>query len=285
MPGFRIIGFKTVSLQAGNNAYPEGYHAGDSHGLSHVDSNLNSFNIVYGVNIFGINGTFGYYNRYYPAWLRGSLATSLISSPDKSINKMAIQSTDLKKAYTDDIADLLKMLTPTLSSTKSLATKASADLSISKNTTQGTDLSVLVDGFVEETAAGVQTDHTSQAREATANDLNLCPMSDTVLDKIYIGSSVPFYRIWIVYGTAGVGNWTNATYYWNGAWTAVVGEVDNTSSFQSTAGTKSITHTPQGDWVTSVIQGMNLYWLMVRTDNFVSRTTKPLGTRIFVSIA
>jgi hypothetical protein len=109
-------------------------------------------------------------------------------------------------------------------------------------------------------------------------------MSDTVLDKIYIGSNYPFWQAQIQVGTNGAGNWTNVSYYWNGAWTAVVGENDGSNSFLQGTGLKFISHVPQGDWALSIIQGMNLYWMMVRTDNWVNRVTKPLGTQIWVAI-
>jgi hypothetical protein len=224
-----------------------------------------------------------YYHRFYPATLSSSVAIGLAAIA-QSITKNTSLTLPYKFTYNDDPADLIKRITPTMDSSKSVTTIAASDQSIAKNAFARTDLSIPVDGFVEETAAGVQTDHTSQAKSATANDLNLCPMSDTVLDKIYIGSNFKFYRVWMTYGTAGIGNWTNVCYYWNGAWTVCVGEVDNTSNFLAAAGIRSISQTVQGDWALSNIMGYNLFWMMIRTDNFVNRTTKPLGTQIFVSI-
>ena len=131
----------------------------------------------------------------------------------------------------------------------------------------------------------IRTDHTTEARDAAANDLNLNPMSDTVLDKVYIGSNYKFWQAQVLLGATGVGNWTNSWYYWNGAWVPVFDEHDGTNEWQFGTGLGMVSHTPQGDWVPSVIQGMNLYWLMVRTDNWVSRATKPLGSQIWVAIA
>jgi len=94
-------------------------------------------------------------------------------------------------------------------------------------------------------------------------------MSDTVLDKIYIGSNYPFWQAQIQVGTNGAGNWTNVAYYWNGAWTAAVDENDGSGDFCAGTGLKFVSHSPQGDWVQTAILGMNLYWMMIRTDNFV----------------
>ena len=48
----------TVSLDPASNAYPEGYHLGDSGGLSAVDTDLVASKIKDGVAIFGVLGTF-----------------------------------------------------------------------------------------------------------------------------------------------------------------------------------------------------------------------------------
>lgn len=131
----------------------------------------------------------------------------------------------------------------------------------------------------------VQRDNTTNAQSAAAGDLRLNPMSPLLNDRIYIGSRFPFYRAWANYSQAGIGNWTNAWYYWNGAWVPVVGEDDQTSEWQTAAGIRRIEHTPQGDWALTTIMGMNLYWIMSQTDNFVNQIQPPLGSQIFVSIA
>jgi hypothetical protein len=276
----------TVTVVAGSNTYPQGYHAGDALGLKHKEPNLQAAFISAGVNIFGTIGTYGYFDRYYPVIINSSLSVLALPAPAQSIGKNAPLVTVLKRAYDDQPADYIKRITPILSSAKSVTTIAAADQSIAKNAPIKNGVCLLCDGFVEETAAAVQTDHTAEAREGTANDLNLCPMSDTVLDKIYIGSNYIFWQAQIQVGTVGAGNWTNVIYYWNGAaWTAVIDENDGSSSFfHAPSGMKFISHTPQGDWALLNIMGMNLYWIMVRTDNFVNRVTKPLGSQIWVAL-
>jgi hypothetical protein len=275
----------TVALVAGSNAYPQGYHVGDALGLKHIEPNLQAAFIVAGVNIFGTVGTQGLFDRYFPATIDSTMATA-IKAVAQLYNVDVTLLTELIYAYLDAPADLISRLTPVIGAVDAQNVIAAADHSSNHNAPMKGGLSLLVDGFVEETAAAVQTDHTAEAREATANDLNLCPMSDTVLDKIYIGSNYKFWQAQIRVGTVGAGNWTNVPYYWDGgAWAAVIDESDGSSSFfHAPAGLKTITHTPQGDWALSVIQGMNLYWMMIRTDNYVNRVTKPLGTQIWVAI-
>jgi hypothetical protein len=273
----------TVALDPASNAYPAGYHAGDPLGLSHVDTDLHDFNIVYGVTIFGVSGIFGYFDRFYKLEILSSKGTSKPTLAGL-VSKNAQIGNQILAAYADDPASYIRLIQLAINSTKSLS-KPTVAGTVSKNTPVGTDISILVDGFVEETAAAVQTDKTAQARSGAIGDLNLCPMTPALNDKIYIGCALPFYRVWVNYSQAGAGNWSNGVYYWNGAWVAALGVDDQTSDFQATAGIRRIDHTPQGDWVVSVILGMNLYWLMVRTDAFVNQTVAPLGSQVFVSIA
>jgi len=225
-----------------------------------------------------------YLNRYFPVSLDLEDAEAIVGV-GQSHNENAPIASSHVQAYGDAPADYIRRLTPAIALVDAETVLVGPDQTIAKTSTPRSALSILCDGFVEETAAAVQTDHTAEAREATANDLNLNPMSDTVLDKIYIGSNYKFWQAQVQVGISGVGNWTNTWYYWNGAWTPVVGEIDGAVEWQFGAGLGLISHTPQGDWVTSLIQGKTLYWLMCRTDNFGSRTTKPLGSQIWVAIA
>lgn len=221
---------------------------------------------------------------YLPISISSALYTAIVAA-SQSVSKNAALAITKKYTTGDDPADGIKQIQLPLSSAKSLSVKAAADQAVAKNVPVKCGLSILVDGFVEETALGVQTDHTAAARDGTANDLNLNPMSDTVLDKIYIGSNYKFWQAQMQLGTQGVGNWTNAWYYWNGvAWVAVVGELDGANEWQASPGLTFINHTPQADWALTTILGMNLYWLMSRTDAFVNRTTKPLGSQAWVAI-
>jgi len=227
-----------------------------------------------------------YYNRYYPAtaYLLPPSLTKI--SLAKSAGLMEHPGTVFKHAHIDDEPDYIKRFTPVITFAKSLAVKSNIDHVVSKTPHIGTDLSILIDGFVEETAAGVQTDHTALAKSGTLNDISLCPMTGAQDDRVYIGSNFKFYRVWMQYDTTGVGNWTNVCYYWDGAaWVACVDANDETSSFTAAPGIYKMDHTPQAGWALKTIQGKDLYWMMVSTDNFVNQVVKPLGTQIFVSIA
>ncbi len=225
-----------------------------------------------------------YLNRYFPFTIYlNDPAVSVIAAPDKTISKNASLTRDYKKAYTDDPANYIKRLLATIASTDAQNVIAAADHSIAKNGPLACSIEVLVDGFVEETAVGAQTDKTAEARSGTADDINLPPFT-AVNDKIYIGSAWPFWQAWVNVTTNGSGNWVNSCYYWNGAWTACVDEGGD-ADFQAGARWIRVQHTPQGDWALSVIQGMNLYWMKIETTAWVSEAVAPLGGQIFIAIA
>lgn len=159
---------------------------------------------------------------------------------------------------------------------------------ITANTDHTATVAALAGGADNTWQAGdtykVMFDKTSQAQSAAANDMPLNPQMGTLGDKVYFGSTYKFWEVLCQLGTQGVGNWTNAYSYWNGAWTAVVDENDGSNEWQTAAGLKMISHTVQGDWVTTTLMGKNLYWLKSECSNFVNQATKPLGTQAWVAI-
>ncbi len=211
---------------------------------------------------------------YIPAWVSASHSEG-IATIDHSHAKNAPIDSNHVQNYVDDVANLLKMLDATVATSKAHSV-VSVDRSHAKTISPGRDIAILVDGAVSETAVGVQTDETAAARSGAVDDMNLCPMTGALGDKYYLGFSLPFRRVYVYVSTAGAGNWTNQTYYWNGAWTLVADEDDQTAQFQ-VAATRRIDWTMPGDWVQSIIQGMNLYWIKIETTNFVNQVTKPLG--------
>jgi hypothetical protein len=205
-------------------------------------------------------------------------------TPDQAIAKSGSLGSSHKETVGDAPADLIKLLSPSPAIIDAEAVLAGPDQTYNDTVQPLSALSILCDGFVEETAAAVQTDKTAQARDAAANDLNLNPMTPAANDKVYIGSNYPFWQIQLMLGTPGVGNWLNSWYYWNGAWVSVVDELDGSNEWQYGAGMTTISHTPQGDWVPCVIQGKNLYWLRSNTDAFTNQATAPLGNQVWVAI-
>jgi len=221
---------------------------------------------------------------YLPVPIESSHA-EVVVPVDQSVNKNAALASAHYQAYVDTPADYIRRLDRAIALTDAEAVLAGPDQTHNENASPHSALSILCDGFVEETAGAVQTDKTAQARDAVANDLNLNPMTPLVGDKVYVGSNYPFWQAQFQVDTIGVGNWTNQWYYWNGAWVPVVGEIDGANEWQYGPGFVTVSHTPQGDWVQQVIQAMNLYWLKCETTAFVNQITAPLGTQVWVAIA
>jgi hypothetical protein len=227
----------------------------------------------------------GSLNYYFPVSLESSHAEA-VTTPDHTIAEAADFDTDHKETCGDAPADYIKQLTPALVAADSAVMKAAADQSVANTIGPESALSIICDGFVEETAAAVQTDKTAQAQNPAANDLNLNPMTPALGDKIYIGSNYVFWQAQVLVGTIGVGNWLNSWFYWNGAWVPVINEIDGSNQWLFGPPTIThISHIPQGDWVQRVIQGMNLYWLMSDTTAFTNQITAPLGSQVWVAIA
>ncbi len=273
----------TVALVAGSNAYPQGYHVGDALGLSHVDTNLDPALISAGVNIFGVVGTLGYFDRWYPTPIDLSHG-EIIIPVDQSQNAPALIDSSHRQNYLDDVANYIKRIVSALAITdgESITTiDQSHDEPVAIISEGGAQL--LIAGAVADDG-GVETDETAAARDATANDMTLLPAAPAVGDAYMIGSTVKANRFWLNIGTAGAGNWTLVMKYWNGAaWANCVDEVETSAQFMS-SGLKYWQHTPQGDWALSVIQGMNLYWVRIELTNFVNLVTQPLGTQAWSEI-
>jgi hypothetical protein len=109
--------------------------------------------------------------------------------------------------------------------------------------------------------------------------MTLLPAAPAVGDAYMLGSTYKAHRLWLNVGTAGAGNWTLQLKYWDGAaWANAVDEIDTTNEFTA-SGLKYIQHTPQGDWASHAIQGMDLYWVRYEVVNFVNLVTQPKGTQ------
>jgi len=129
---------------------------------------------------------------------------------------------------------------------------------------------------------GVQTDETAAANNPTANDMTLLPATPAVNDAYYFGYSAPWDWLRLNIGTAGAGVWTITWEYWNGtAWVELPDIVDGTSHFGN-AGVNDVTFTRPGDWATTTILTMSLYWIRARVSSFTSITTQPLGTQAWI---
>jgi hypothetical protein len=116
--------------------------------------------------------------------------------------------------------------------------------------------------------------------------MNLFHTSIAQNDAYYFGSKVPFKRLILNMGQAGVGTWTIYWEYWDGdSWnqlTEATNHLSDGTANLKRSGTCYVNFTPPSDWAQNEPNtGMGtLYWIRFRiTDASPSLTTRPLGTQ------
>ncbi|KKL66695.1 hypothetical protein LCGC14_2142420, partial [marine sediment metagenome] len=127
------------------------------------------------------------------------------------------------------------------------------------------------------------TDETTEANDASADDITLLPAVPEVEDMYYFGYSSPFDRLILNVGTAGAGSWVIAWEYWNGnTWELLPDLTDGTDAF-TTVGTNDVAFTQPTDWMANTINAQGpFYYIRARVDIFTSITTQPLGTQAWI---
>ena len=128
------------------------------------------------------------------------------------------------------------------------------------------------------------TDETTEANNATANDMTLLPATPAVDDAYYFGYATAWDWANINIGTAGAGTWTITWEYWNGSiWVALPSDrfYDTSNGFRA-SGMQSISFHRPGDWVGYDVDGVTLFWIRGRVSAYSSVTTQPLGTQAWI---
>lgn len=131
---------------------------------------------------------------------------------------------------------------------------------------------------------GVFTDETTEANEATANDMTLFPAVPVAgVDRYNIGSSVKFGRLALNVSTVGTGTYTVVFEYFNGSiFTPLSGVVDGTGNFKN-AGLNQITFTIPDDWATTTINSQGPFFYIRAEIQTGTVTAVPLGQQAFLS--
>ena len=147
----------------------------------------------------------------------------------------------------------------------------------------GAGLDVLVrarnQGFPNAAVAddgGVQTDETTNANSPSTNDMTLTPTTPAVGDAYYFGHNEEFEQLKVWVTTAGAQQ-TITWEYWNGAWTALSGVTDGTSSF-TTTGDNIVSWTLPGDWADTTVNTQGPYrYVRARVSAIGGAPTGALG--------
>lgn len=131
------------------------------------------------------------------------------------------------------------------------------------------------------------TDDTTDANEATINDVLLAPFQITsVGDATYFGHTKKFSWVKITYSTAG--NYTGGTSTWeyhNGtAWTTLT-VTDPSSKFTATAGTYTLTFTPPANWKVITMNSIEGFYIRLNFSVAATAiTTAPLGDQLWQNV-
>ncbi|MFH2071694.1 MAG: hypothetical protein ABIJ75_02460 [Actinomycetota bacterium] len=133
------------------------------------------------------------------------------------------------------------------------------------------------------------TDKTTEANEATQNDVEIPDPFDTG-DLLYIGGSDVFSLVKIKVGTQGVGDAVAAETdweYWNGAaWATLTEQIDSSVALTAGAATHFLSFLPPADWAATTInsQGPFYFIRMVSSADDVYNTTQPKVDQIWVGL-
>jgi hypothetical protein len=146
-----------------------------------------------------------------------------------------------------------------------------------------TDITLAADQAVDAAISddgGVFTDETTDANEATADDVVLIPASPANDDAFYIGDSAVFSRAKINVSTAATDGTITWEYY-NGSTWATLTVTDGTSGFQ-TAGSNEVTWIPPSDWATTTVNSQGPFYY-VRARVSAAGTTTALAAQCWAS--
>lgn len=129
------------------------------------------------------------------------------------------------------------------------------------------------------------TDETTEANDASVDDMLLLPASPVVDEDGYLfGMDRQFGAVRITIGQQGVGTWTITWRYYNGtSYVPLTGVVDGTAGFTAAAGTYDVTFDRPDDWEEDTVDTHTGFHIEARLTAFTSITTQPLGTQAWIS--
>jgi hypothetical protein len=133
---------------------------------------------------------------------------------------------------------------------------------------------------------GSLTTESTEAHDATEDDMTLMPVSPTSDDNYYFGHTTnKFGKIHILIGQKGAGSWEGVWRYWNGsAWGNLANKhdlVDGTNAMRPETDDEwhVVSFKIPNNWATTTINSITAYWIRYDVTNFVSMSQQPLGTR------
>jgi hypothetical protein len=129
------------------------------------------------------------------------------------------------------------------------------------------------------------TDETSEANNAAANDMTLLPSDGAINDYYSLGDASKFDAICVNVGTPGA-DYTLAYEYsrGGGAWATLLVVHDSIGEWKN-AGRGWLTFSRPADWATDTIAGITgMYWIRARATSVGVGFVQPLGTQSWILV-
>jgi hypothetical protein len=145
-----------------------------------------------------------------------------------------------------------------------------------------TDSDILLVGVLANDG-GSWTNETSQAKNATADDMTLLPSSPAVNDAYYFGGGNLFEKVHLNISTVGDWNGSLTWEYYNGtSWVTVPNLIDSTDAFRNN-GQNEVSWTLPADWCPKLVNLVFGYFIRARVSIFTSIAAQPFGRSAFIT--
>jgi len=275
-----------VALDPALNAYPAGRHLGAA-SLTAVDADLIAQNIIAGIQIFGVDGNHGYFDRWFAREIFLLAPVVAVETPDKTDTEPAPISSVHVETYGDLPASGIKQLTPAVTLVDNAVIEYPDQTDDEPAPLHSHfDLEKVVDGAVAEDTPALANE-TGFAQSAAANDMTLLPAAEALDDAYYFGFNYLWDNLLLNIGTAGVGGWGLVWEYYDAdtTWHALAGVTDGTLDFKAAAGIRTVVFTRPAGWALVNVGGFgNMYWIRARVTGIGAHVTQPKGTQAWCRI-
>lgn len=244
--------------------YPQGYHRGNVDGLPAIEPDLIAANIKLGITMFGIPGEMVQWIYDLKAET-GEPPTLIIPAPTIGL----VVAEDHSGGGHVGVPPALAVPVPTVD-------KAAAATSVNA-----------VGGAVAHDEDGVDTDETTEANEATADDMTLLQADGAILDWYALGYAGLFDGVVLNVSTVSA-DITLDTFEYSkggGSWGTLTPIIMNQLNNYETSGKVWFTFERPGDWATDTYAGIaDKYWIKFKASAIGGGFVQPKGEQAWILV-
>lgn len=248
------------AIVAANANYEKGFHEGNVGGLAAVEPDLIGANIKLGITEFGIPGIMvsWVYDLSFPLLPK-------LAIPQPSISQVTAQASSPPG----------KTATPSLTIPAPSVSEVAAATSVNA-----------VGGAVAHDHDGADTDETTEANEATANDMTLLQADGAIADWYALGHASKFDGAVLNVSTVGA-DITLDTFEYSkggGTWGTLTPILNQLNDYE-TSGKVWFTFVRPGDWAVDTYAGIaDKYWIKLKASAIGGSYTQPLGAQAWILV-